>query len=943
MQQENKSWGIDLSNCKMRYEPWTVDKYGKYRIPTKNEIKEIYGISGEAVNETLLYFEESNGDTQKLIKLLNDHIIDNRFLTDREKLLDRSRWYNNEYYFYFIMFTKKVIGDYNWHFSKGDNVQLSIYHKIYEYGFLKYVPYGGEEQDVNYSIVHAILKCYTPKGYDFSDYFEWIEALAKEKTMVSFKDTISKLENCLLCNEFNKYLLELSKVSLNKNSMITICYEAFDSYDLQSFSFVPEFMLLKVFSFITNKTGNVYEVEIKQTKKNSADFVFKAKDEYNRDKDHIYQTTNNFDENSITLGAFPQIIKKLFKLNKMPEVKNIKGQDTYCCSFTIEWEKRILSIPYLQLFLCNLLASLFIVLNHFYNWNIYSQIILFFIPVNIVLILLRLLKIEKMKRKISDENLFKSNEDNKLRLEEVQKLANELIMEKKELEQKVQERTKNLAEANEKLKELDVAKTNFFANVSHELRTPLTLIISPINEIRKGSYGKNIDKNNNIFLTMQKNTSRLLRLINNILDFIKIEENKMKIHKEKINISSALKIYISQIEPACKNKNLFIKFKDNTNGVITLIDQSLFETAIFNFLSNALKFTDKGGITIELEKADNDYFIIAITDTGIGIPEDKKEYIFERFHQIDEKSNRKYEGSGIGLILSKEIIELCNGKIEVESKLGYGSTFKIFLPIEKEAIIDNDKIEKIKKINPTIIEEFKTEKKESINEIKPIIKREKTILLVEDNIDLQKYISSMLESNYNIIIAKNGLDALEKIRNQNKPSLIISDIMMPEMDGREFYQKIQNNESYKDIPFIFLTARAGENEKISGLKSGAVDYICKPFNIDELVAKVENFISKNENIKDTYKNEIHKKVLNLLNEESSDTKFDEFAIEMKFREYNLSKREKEIIILLAEGKETKEIAGKLKINTHTVENHITNIYKKIGVSNKIELFRLLNK
>ena len=516
-------------------------------------------------------------------------------------------------------------------------------------------------------------------------------------------------------------------------------------------------------------------------------------------------------------------------------------------------------------------------------------------------------------------------------------------MEKKELEQKVQERTKNLAEANEKLKELDVAKTNFFANISHELRTPLTLIISPLNEIRKGSYGKSIDKNNNIFVTMQKNASRLLRLINNILDFTKIEENKMKIYKEKINISNALKIYISQIESACKNKNLFIKFKDNTKGVITLIDQSLFETIIFNILSNALKFTDKGGIKINLEKSGNDYFIITISDTGIGIPDDKKDLIFERFHQIDEKSNRKYEGSGIGLALSKEIIELFNGKISVKSKLGNGSTFKILLPIEKNALINNEKIAKIKDINPAILEEFKIVKEKVTKEIKSSIKKEKTVLLVEDNIDLQKYISSMLENNYNIIIAKNGKRALEKIKSHQKPSLIISDIMMPEMDGREFYRNIQNMESYKDIPFIFLTARVGDDEKISGLKSGAVDYICKPFNIDELVAKVENFISKNKNIKDSYKNEIHKKVLNLLNEESNDTKFNEFAIEMKFREYNLSKREKEIIVLLVEGNETKEIAGRLKITTHTVENHITNIYKKIGVSNKIELFRLLYK
>ncbi len=936
----NNIWGIDITNRKMRYEPWTVDKEGKYRIPTKYEIKEIYGISGEAVNETFLYFEECNGNTQKLIQLLNEHVIDKRFLIDRETLLDKSRWYNNEYYFYFIMFTKKVIGDYNWHFTKGEDVQLSIYHKIYEIGFLRYMPYGGEEKDDTYSVVNAMLKCYTGKGYDFSDFFDWTETLVKEKTSISFKNVVSKLENYILCSEFNNLIIELAKIIINKNNMMTICYDAFDSYDLQGFSYVPEFMLLKIITYITQKTTNFYEIEVKH-KKNQALFILKISKKYNIKKDDVYKKSIYINTNNITLAAYPQIIKKLLKLNKMPELKNVSGQNSDYCIFTLKWEKRILSIPYLQLLICNLLAFISLVFDRFFNLNMFSQIIIFFSSLNAFLILLRRLRIEKHKREISDENVIKTNEDNQMRLEKLEELSNELMLEKQVLEQKVQERTSKLAEANEKLKELDIAKTNFFANISHELRTPLTLIISPLNEIRKGSYGKDIDKNNNIFVTMQKNASRLLRLINNILDFTKIEENKMKIFKEKINISNALKIYISQIESACKNKNLYIKFIDNSKGIITLIDQNLFEIAIFNILSNALKFTDKGGITIELEKIGNDYFIITISDTGIGIPEEKKEYIFERFHQIDERSNRKYEGSGIGLALSKEIIELFNGKISVESKLGHGTIFKILLPIEKVTLNNDGKMAKLKDVNPAIIEEFKIVKEEIIKEIKPAVKKEKTILLVEDNIDLQKYISSMLENNYNIDIAKNGMDALEKIKKCQKPLLIISDIMMPEMDGRKFYKEIQKIKDYKEIPFIFLTARAGEDEKISGLKSGAIDYICKPFNIDELIAKVENIISKNENIKDSYKNEIHKKVINLLNEETKDLKLNEITIEMKLREFNLSNREKEIIALLIKGNETKEIAIKLKINNHTVENHITNIYKKIGISNKIELYRLL--
>ncbi|HOV13162.1 MAG TPA: hypothetical protein PK771_02665, partial [Spirochaetota bacterium] len=170
---KNDTWGIDLKNRIMKYEPWLTDIYGKYTTPTEEEKDKIYGVSGEAIKESLLYFEECGGDTGKLIELLNTHIINNKFKVDRNILLDESRWYNNEYYFYFQMFCKKLIGRYDWHFGEGKNKLLSRYHKIYEKGMFKFTPFGGKFKHVNHAIIHGFVDYYKTKGIDFYDYFEW--------------------------------------------------------------------------------------------------------------------------------------------------------------------------------------------------------------------------------------------------------------------------------------------------------------------------------------------------------------------------------------------------------------------------------------------------------------------------------------------------------------------------------------------------------------------------------------------------------------------------------------------------------------------------------------------------------------------------------------------------------------------------------------------------
>jgi len=239
-----ENWGIDLTGRKMKYQPWPVNKSGKYLPPSDKEIEEIYGISGEAINETLLYFEECNGNTNELINIINEHCYNENYLTSREMLLDSSRYYTLEFYFYFIMFCKLLMNDYNWRFTKPDGGQLSEYHKIWEIGYLRFEPFGGKEKDSQYSAHYAIVNSYIAKGYNFDDWYNWIESLTSKITNISFINDISKIEHAWLSSEFWNYLIELTKIIVNKNNVITIIEDSFDKYNLSGFSFFPESMVV---------------------------------------------------------------------------------------------------------------------------------------------------------------------------------------------------------------------------------------------------------------------------------------------------------------------------------------------------------------------------------------------------------------------------------------------------------------------------------------------------------------------------------------------------------------------------------------------------------------------------------------------------------------------------------------------------------------------------
>jgi len=389
-----------------------------------------------------------------------------------------------------------------------------------------------------------------------------------------------------------------------------------------------------------------------------------------------------------------------------------------------------------------------------------------------------------------------------------------------------------------KIRELDQAKTQFFANISHELRTPLTLILGPLESIISGDYGENFDRNDEKFKSMLGNGSRLLKLINNLLDISKIEAGRMSVKKRKTEMAELLQLYVSTVKSGAESRGLHVVFNDNSDGVIAYVDRDLIEKAVFNLISNALKFTPEGGnVIVQLDKAENE-FSISVKDTGIGIPEDKLESIFERFGQVDGSSSRKYEGTGIGLAFAKEIVELHDGTISVKSRQGKGSTFTVTLPLGDEcsAALDEE-IEDLDEVKPYILADISKEKGSVADTLSG--EKKHTILVVDDTPDMVKFIRSLLEGDYRVITADNGRHGFERALSE-KPDLVLSDVMMPEMDGYEMTVKIKASEELQGIPVILLTAKAALEMKIEGLAYGADDYLSKPFNAKELRARIQS-------------------------------------------------------------------------------------------------------
>ena len=397
-------------------------------------------------------------------------------------------------------------------------------------------------------------------------------------------------------------------------------------------------------------------------------------------------------------------------------------------------------------------------------------------------------------------------------------------------------------------------KLRFFTDISHELRTPLTLIAGPVDYILHNEK-VNPEVKEQLQL-VERNTNRMLRLINEILDFRKIQNKKMRLSVEEINFGVEVQRICENFYPLAEERHIHFSVEDHSHGAILWADKEKLETILSNLLSNAFKFTfSNKSITVKTSET-NDNLILQVSDEGIGINKDKINSIFDRFSSSEKQNLSKQPGTGVGMHLTKELINMHGATIQVKSIEGKGSTFTVTFRkgyrhfgneadlIKKELTTETtDKETKNIQENIGYTDNAGNPMQESTG--KPVI------LVVEDNTDLQEFLRTILCSEYEVHKAINGADALNRLSNL-QPDIVISDVMMPEMDGIEFTRKLKEDINTSHIPVILLTAKSSLENQMEGLENGADDYITKPFSATYLKAKIENILRARKKLQEYY-------------------------------------------------------------------------------------------
>ncbi|TRX50029.1 response regulator [Fulvivirga sp. M361] len=435
------------------------------------------------------------------------------------------------------------------------------------------------------------------------------------------------------------------------------------------------------------------------------------------------------------------------------------------------------------------------------------------------------------------------------------------------LRMRVRERQEVLNERERRKQDeaLTKRKLQFFTNISHEFRTPLTLILNPLAEL---ITMKDLPITANRQLnTVQRNARRLERLVNELMDFRKLNSNKLKIHVHKINLLSFTKEIAKYFQEEAENNEIELMVHGDVENYSAWVDSGLVEKMLFNLLSNAFKVTpEKGFITINLSEVSKllplvdheeiEALKLSVSDTGPGLASDHLEKIFERFYQVEPMNQWYFSGTGIGLEVVKSFIELHKGKVEVESQEGKGTTFHLYFPLGKDHFNEEDIVKGEYPGRKEFLVPDKPSEDASLEEASVIDGRKKsTVLLVDDNVELRRFVKNELKEHYQVEMAKNGQEGLEMALH-HLPDVIITDVMMPEMDGFEFCEKIKADIKTSHIPLIMLTAKSTPEDHISGVDKGADAYITKPFDMVLLKAQIKQLLKSRQVLFEKYLNSI---------------------------------------------------------------------------------------
>ena len=429
--------------------------------------------------------------------------------------------------------------------------------------------------------------------------------------------------------------------------------------------------------------------------------------------------------------------------------------------------------------------------------------------------------------------------------------------------------------------EANKAKLQFFTNISHELRTPLTLIADPVNYI---IHDDNLNSQQRSMLQIvQRNVLVLTQLVSEILDFRKVQNGKMELRLSDFNLSESMKQWIMLFSASAQKKHIAISM-NAPDAVMLRADQDKIERICYNLLSNALKYTSEGGEITLTAKEEDGRVMISVADNGCGISSDELPYIFDRFYQAKNAGR----GTGIGLAIVKAFTELHHGEVSATSVEGKGSTFTIHIPVRQKGEVTNQPTEKIEQlVEPSSAQEVPNQARHIDELIQPYQTDKPEVLIIDDNIDIRTYLRSVLSEKYNVSEAADGKVGLELAR-KIVPDIVLSDIMMPVMDGLAFCQQLKTDKAISHIPVILLTARSLDEQRAEGYEHGADAYLSKPFSLRLLFSRIDNLIQSRKKLSKLFSNSDENDTFEKLSNETDKT----FAAQLrKIIQDNLSDNE----------------------------------------------------
>lgn len=938
--------GIDLRGRKMLHPPW---------MRAGNEVGIFPCISSSIINITT-FFKNAGGSVAELTILLNEH-----FPVDYEKLeigglLDPKNFYSLEFRFYLVHFTKLLLDDSGFRYIIDEQTQLGIEYWIYEKGRLDYPPWiisDGRLRADYISISNLrTLFLYIEEKYVFK-YRESDDFLLGKRISTEVIDFINR---CVPVK------FQFDRAFINKEEVL-ISYELMlhAAGILMALTNEPDLVgPAHYYGFLThNKLAKAIFFQTIEPLEGFREWLRRTNDAYRM------EFTSSRGKLLIKLNFKPMILSGMFDLyldNCLSEVEKaipaahkafleltgakkvktgvIECENKYVRIVKLRWQVPFSSfskkavalilgilftailfvgrklIPSVPVGISFAAAAAALSVGFWYVQNLHS-------------------KLKKVTNKFSDSKELISHQ-----LDSLKSTTNELLAERDVLDQKVNERTAELNNALEQLKDLDKSKTNFIANVSHELRTPLTLISVPLEGIRNGRYGGSLEADHEVFDLLKRNTVRLNNQISQLLDFSRLDLGKMDYKPEIFDLNGYCGLLTAELESLAERKGLSLQAENRTGMDIIPFkaDKNLFETLMLNLLNNALKFTETGGIKLIIDLPEESKIVLTVQDSGIGFRPEEKDALFKRFTQAEEHKDRHHEGSGIGLALVAEISELHGWKIDAQSSPGEGAAFFLTIPLPADNVVLPAEAE-----TDPVLRSIRQERAESGLYFQTISNNGKdgsekdTILLIEDNPDMGAVLSGLLGEDYNLHWCTGGAEALNWLETSTQPALIICDVMMPGMNGFRLREELLKKSEYSIIPFIFLTALADPQDRQTGLSSGAVDYIQKPFTSDELLLKIRNLVAshKASYLQAVNDSKAAERLQNRIHGSAA------LKPEMKFKSFGITKAEQKIVELVKLGMQDKEIAVELSISPRTVSSHLSHLYQKTDTQNRIELINLL--